>query len=87
MDSRLDLHYSACCRYEAGQTFKNMRRQGWLNVARKLANGATRIGFETDPSRYKHWKLSVDGDIATLAMDVDEKGGLLRRLRAEAQFL
>ena len=46
------------------------------DVARKLANGATRIGFETDPSRYRHWKLSVDGDIATLAMDVDEKGGL-----------
>jgi benzoyl-CoA-dihydrodiol lyase len=46
------------------------------DVARKLANGATRIGFETDPSRYKHWKLSVDGDVATLAMDVDEKGGL-----------
>jgi benzoyl-CoA-dihydrodiol lyase len=45
-------------------------------VARKLANGLTRIGFETDPGRYKHWKLSVDGDVATLAMDVDEKGGL-----------
>jgi benzoyl-CoA-dihydrodiol lyase len=44
--------------------------------ARKLANGLTRIGFETDPGRYKHWKLSVDGDVATLAMDVDEKGGL-----------
>ncbi len=44
--------------------------------ARKLANGLTRIGFETDPSRYKHWKLSVDGDTATLAMDVDENGGL-----------
>lgn len=46
------------------------------DVARKLANGATRIGFETDPARYKHWKLSIDGDVATLAMDVDEKGGL-----------
>lgn len=44
--------------------------------ARRLANGLTRIGFETDPSRYRHWKLSVDGDVATLAMDVDEKGGL-----------
>ncbi len=44
--------------------------------ARKLANGLTRIGFETDPSRYRHWKLSVDGDVATLAMDVDENGGL-----------
>ncbi|HEY4220228.1 MAG TPA: 2,3-epoxybenzoyl-CoA dihydrolase, partial [Myxococcota bacterium] len=25
---------------------------------------------------YKHWKLSVDGEVATLAMDVDEQGGL-----------
>ncbi|NWG26692.1 MAG: benzoyl-CoA-dihydrodiol lyase [Pseudorhodoplanes sp.] len=43
---------------------------------RKLSNGATRIDFATDPSRYRHWKLSVDGDVATLLMDVDEKGGL-----------
>src|SRR5258707_12594771 len=27
-------------------------------------------------SRYKHWKLAVDGDVATLTMDVDENGGL-----------
>ncbi len=46
------------------------------DAARKLANGATRIGFETDPSRYRHWKLDVDGEVATLRMDVDEKGGL-----------
>jgi benzoyl-CoA-dihydrodiol lyase len=44
--------------------------------ARRLANGAERIDFATDPSRYKHWKLAVDGDIATLKMDVDENGGL-----------
>jgi benzoyl-CoA-dihydrodiol lyase len=43
---------------------------------RKLANGKTRIDFQTDPSRYRHWKLSVDGDVATLQMDVDEKGAL-----------
>ena len=46
------------------------------DAPRKLANGQIRIGFQTDPSRYKHWKLSVDGEVATLAMDVDEKGGL-----------
>ncbi len=34
------------------------------------------IEFRTDPGRYKHWKLSVDGPVATLAMDVDEEGGL-----------
>jgi benzoyl-CoA-dihydrodiol lyase len=43
---------------------------------RKLANGQTRIDFQTDPSRYRHWKLAIDGDVATLTMDVDEKGGL-----------
>ncbi len=44
--------------------------------ARKLARGATRIDFQTDPSQYRHWKVSFDGPIATLAMDVDENGGL-----------
>jgi benzoyl-CoA-dihydrodiol lyase len=44
--------------------------------SRKLANGASRIDFETDPGRYKHWKLAVDGETATLTMDVDENGGL-----------
>src|SRR5580698_3627516 len=41
-----------------------------------LANGKTRIDFQTEPSRYHHWKLSIDGDVATLLMDVDEKGAL-----------
>ena len=34
------------------------------------------VSFQTSPEQYKHWKLSVDGDIATLAMDVAEDGGL-----------
>ena len=42
----------------------------------KLANGAARIDFQTEPARYRHWKLSVDGEIATLALDVDENAGL-----------
>jgi benzoyl-CoA-dihydrodiol lyase len=43
---------------------------------RKLANGRDRIEFATDPAQYRHWKLSVDGEIANLFMDVDEDGGL-----------
>jgi benzoyl-CoA-dihydrodiol lyase len=46
------------------------------DTERKLANGMTRINFQTDPSRYRHWKLAIDGDVATLTMDVDEKSGL-----------
>src|SRR6202167_1881389 len=43
---------------------------------RALANGKTRVDFQTEPGRYRHWKLAVDGEIATLLMDVDEKGSL-----------
>ena len=34
------------------------------------------ITFDTDPSRYRHWKLSFDGPVATLALDVQEDGGI-----------
>jgi len=34
------------------------------------------VSFDTHPSRYRHWKLTFDGAIATLAMDTDENGGL-----------
>ena len=34
------------------------------------------ITFDAVPEEYRHWKLSVDGRVATLAMDVDEDGGL-----------
>jgi benzoyl-CoA-dihydrodiol lyase len=43
---------------------------------RVLAAGATYIDFQTDPSRYRHWKLDVAGEVATLTMDVDENAGL-----------
>src|SRR5262249_48204090 len=46
------------------------------DAERKMTGGRERIEFETDPSRYRHWKLTVDGDVATLLMDVDEKGSL-----------
>src|SRR4051812_36514137 len=34
------------------------------------------INFETHPDRYNHWKLSFDGALATLALDVAEDKGL-----------
>ncbi|HEX4779883.1 MAG TPA: 2,3-epoxybenzoyl-CoA dihydrolase, partial [Usitatibacter sp.] len=35
------------------------------------------VDYRTDPSRYRHWKMSFDGPVATLAMDVAEDGGLV----------
>ena len=35
-----------------------------------------RITFETSPDKYRHWKLTFDGPVATLSMDVQEDAGL-----------
>src|SRR5260370_41980865 len=35
-----------------------------------------RVEFRVDPARYRHWQLAIDGQVATLAMVVDEDGGL-----------
>jgi benzoyl-CoA-dihydrodiol lyase len=35
------------------------------------------VDFRTSPARYRHWRLAVDGPVATLTMDVDEQGGLV----------
>jgi benzoyl-CoA-dihydrodiol lyase len=34
------------------------------------------VDFQTDPSRYKHWRLAFEGPVATLTMDVAEDGGI-----------
>jgi len=34
------------------------------------------VTYDTHPERYVHWRLSFDGPVATLAMDVNEEKGL-----------
>ncbi len=34
------------------------------------------VSFATHPSRYRHWTLSVEGDVARLKLDIDEDGGI-----------
>jgi benzoyl-CoA-dihydrodiol lyase len=36
----------------------------------------TAIDFRTAPERYRHWRLTLEGPVATLALDVDAEGGL-----------
>jgi benzoyl-CoA-dihydrodiol lyase len=40
------------------------------------AKGRQLVTFDAHPERYRHWKLTFDGPVATLAMDVDENAGL-----------
>ncbi|MFJ4820509.1 2,3-epoxybenzoyl-CoA dihydrolase [Streptomyces sp. NPDC088801] len=35
------------------------------------------VSFDRSPDAYRHWKLSIDGPVAWLEMDVDEQGGLV----------
>jgi len=39
-------------------------------------NEAPRVDYQTDPSRYRHWKLKFEGPVATLLADFDENAGL-----------
>jgi benzoyl-CoA-dihydrodiol lyase len=34
------------------------------------------VDFRTHPDRYRHWQLTIDGEVARLGMNVDEAGGL-----------
>ena len=34
------------------------------------------IDFQTEPARYRHWRIEQDGEVAYLIMDVDQAGGL-----------
>ncbi len=47
-----------------------------LTATQEAQPTATAIDFRTDPSRYKHWRLSFDGPVAMLTMDVAEDGGI-----------
>ncbi|MFT3663958.1 2,3-epoxybenzoyl-CoA dihydrolase [Piscinibacter sp.] len=39
-------------------------------------SSADRVDYQTEPSRYKHWKLKFEGPVATLIADFDENAGL-----------
>ena len=41
------------------------------------ASQTVKVDFEKDPSAYKHWRVTYDGPIAKLVMDVDAEGGLV----------
>jgi benzoyl-CoA-dihydrodiol lyase len=46
-------------------------------MATDTATPPPRLSFDRHPDAYKHWKLTFDGAIATLSMDVQEDAGLI----------
>src|SRR6185369_16605592 len=47
-----------------------------LAEATKEEAQASRIDFITAPERYRHWKIGIDGNVATLTMDIAEDATL-----------
>lgn len=47
-----------------------------VGATQEVQEKAGSVDYQTDPSKYKHWRLSFDGPIATLTMDVAEDGGI-----------
>src|SRR6185295_607397 len=66
-----DMHYNSYRTIELSREFSGSEPMDEAEAR----NGV--VDFRTEPSRYRHWKLAVDGEVATLTMDVDEKAGLL----------
>ncbi len=45
-------------------------------TATATPDAALHVDYRTDPTQYRHWKLSVDGAIARLSLDIAEDGGI-----------
>jgi benzoyl-CoA-dihydrodiol lyase len=42
----------------------------------ETASAPAVVDYRTDPTQYRHWKLSVDGSVARLSLDIAEDGGI-----------
>jgi benzoyl-CoA-dihydrodiol lyase len=40
------------------------------------SDASPRVDYRTEPSSYRHWKLSVEGSVARLALDIAEDAGI-----------
>ena len=61
------MHYAACA---PPRLHGNLLAMGYDTVIENVTS------FESHPSKYKHWKLAFEGEVARLSMDVKEDGGL-----------
>ena len=46
------------------------------NLATQAPLEPTWVDFQTEPARYRHWRLGFDGAVATLTLDIREEGGI-----------
>jgi benzoyl-CoA-dihydrodiol lyase len=49
--------------------------------------GARLVDYQTQVSRYAHWRLACEGPVATLTLDVKETGGLRPNFLLRGEYL
>jgi benzoyl-CoA-dihydrodiol lyase len=62
------MHYDACHRVPGTQQAAPPQED--------TMSTTPRVDYQTDPSRYRHWRLQFEGPVATLVADFDENAGL-----------
>ena len=90
MPSICDVHYSAqsfAVGHYTSLTGRERQKHSGRRGAREPDRDVAPVDFERDPSSYVHWKLSFDGAVATLAMDVKEDGGLRPDYRLKLELV
>jgi benzoyl-CoA-dihydrodiol lyase len=57
----------------------NTQPAGGANVdaAAPVPDAVPTVSFDTGPDRYRHWRMDVDGEVATLTLLVDQDGGIV----------
>ena len=60
--------------FSSGRATVSGRRLG-ISVSDGTPAGAA-VDFQTSPEQYRHWRLAVDGPVATVTLEVDPDGGL-----------
>ncbi|SDX99395.1 benzoyl-CoA-dihydrodiol lyase [Modestobacter sp. DSM 44400] len=58
-------------------TLEDARQADAEGAAAAVPQPVSTVSFDTSPEAYQHWSLSVDGEIATLLLNVAEDGGIV----------
>ncbi len=66
-----DLTFAATVHYDANQALCTL-----LPDQENAVTAPPPVDYRTDPARYRHWKLTFEGPVATLAADFDENAGM-----------
>src|SRR5579862_5370939 len=70
------MHHDACHGDRRMHYCSRCPRNPKETVMAETAAHPARVDYRTDPTQYRHWKLSVEGSVARLSLDIAEDAGI-----------